>query len=59
MGDYTNYAKHGANPDSKVYEAAMVPIWGRQDPSGPLVGPMNFYYLGSHTISATLIIFPS
>ena len=29
-------------PDSKVHEANMGPIWGRQDPGGPLVGPMNF-----------------
>ena len=28
-------------PDSKVHEANMVPIWGRQDPGGPRVGPMN------------------
>ena len=30
------------NPDSKVHGANMGPIWGRQDPSGPHVGPMNF-----------------
>ena len=30
------------NPDSKVHGAYMVPIWGRQDPGGPHVGPMNF-----------------
>ena len=29
-------------PDSKVHGANMGPIWGRQDPGGPLVGPMNF-----------------
>ena len=29
-------------PDSKVYGANMGPIWGRQDPGGPNVGPMNF-----------------
>ena len=29
------------NPDSKVHGANMGPIWGRQDPGGPLVGPMN------------------
>ena len=28
--------------DSKVHGATMGPIWGRQDPSGPRVGPMNF-----------------
>ena len=31
-----------ASPDSKVHGANMGPIWGRQDPGGPHVGPMNF-----------------
>ena len=31
-----------ATPDSKVYGANMGPIWGRQDPEWPHVGPMNF-----------------
>ena len=29
-------------PDSKVHAANMVPTWGRQDPGGPHVGPINF-----------------
>ena len=29
-------------PDNKVHGANMGPIWGRQDPGGPHVGPMNF-----------------
>ena len=29
-------------PDSKVHGANMGPIWGRQDPGGPHVGPKNF-----------------
>ena len=29
-------------PDSKVHGANMGPHWGRQDPGGPHVGPMNF-----------------
>ena len=29
-------------PDSKVHGANMGPIWGRQDPGGPHVVPMNF-----------------
>ena len=29
-------------PDSKVLGANVGPIWGRQDPGGPHVGPMNF-----------------
>ena len=28
-------------PDSKVHGANMGPIWGRQDPGGTHVGPMN------------------
>ena len=28
-------------PDIKVHGANMGPIWGRQDPGGPHVGPMN------------------
>ena len=30
------------NPDSKVHGVNMGSIWGRQDPGGPHVGPMNF-----------------
>ena len=30
------------HPDSKVHGANMGPIWGRQDPGGLHVGPMNF-----------------
>ena len=29
-------------PDSMVRGANMGPIWSRQDPGGPHVGPMNF-----------------
>ena len=29
-------------PDSKVHGANIGPIWGRQDPGGPHVGPINF-----------------
>ena len=29
-------------PDSKVHRANMGPIWGRQEPGGPHVGPMTF-----------------
>ena len=28
-------------PESRVHGANMRPIWGRQDPGGPHVGPMN------------------
>ena len=33
-------------PDSKVHGANMGPIWGRQDPGGPHVGPHEPCYLG-------------
>ena len=33
-------------PDNKVRGANMGPIWGRQDPGGPHVGPMNLALLG-------------
>ena len=29
-------------PDNKVHGANMGPIWGREDPGGHHVGPMNF-----------------
>ena len=29
-------------PNSKIRGAKMGPIWGRQDPGGPHVGPTNF-----------------
>ena len=33
---------HNTIPDSKAHGTNMGPIWGRQDPGGPHVGPMNF-----------------
>ena len=29
-------------PDNKIHVVNMGPVWGRQDPDGPHVGPMNF-----------------
>ena len=37
-------------PDSKVHGANMRPIWGRQDPGGPHVGPMNFHLQASSVL---------
>ena len=34
------------SPNSKVHGANMGPIWGRQDPGSPHVGPMNFAIWG-------------
>ena len=43
LGQYTTLSWRGHDaPDSKVHGANMGLIWGRQDPGGPHVGPMNF-----------------
>ena len=34
------------SPDSKVRGGNMGPVWGREDPDGPHVGPMNFAIWG-------------
>ena len=36
-------------PDNKVHGANIGPIWGRQDPGGPHVGPMNLAIWDIHT----------
>ena len=36
-----------AHPNSKVHGANMGPIWGRRDPGGPHVGPMDFAIWGN------------
>ena len=42
------------SPDSKVRGANMGPIWGRQDPGGPHVGPMNFaMWVSNNSTTAT------
>ena len=33
-------------PESKVHGANMGPNWGRQDPGGPHVGPVNIAIWG-------------
>ena len=44
------YVAHGhIDPDSKVHGANMGPIWDRQDPGGPHVGPANFPIWGVPT----------
>ena len=47
-------------PDSMVHEAYMGPTWGRQDPGGPHVSPMNLTIMESTsfrllTLALTLI----
>ena len=42
------YIRISNDPDSKVHVANMGPIWGRQDPGGLHVGPMNFAIWGSN-----------
>ena len=41
-----NHDMSSAAPDSKLHVANMGPIWDRQDPGGPHVGPMNFTIWG-------------
>ena len=43
----------GTVPDSKVHGANMGSIWGRQDPGGPHVGPMNLAIWGQTQWSLT------
>ena len=38
----TKYEVLKYTPGNKVHGANMGPIWGRLDPGGPHVGPMNF-----------------
>ena len=40
--DSVSWPQYQNVPDSKVHGSSMGPIWGRQDPGGPNVGPMNF-----------------
>ena len=44
----TRSSIQGHHPDSKVYGANIGPTWGRQDPGGPHVGPMNFAIWGKY-----------
>ena len=53
---HANYWVHSVDtiPDRKVHGANMGPIWGRQDPGGAHVGPMNFaiwVFMLRHTAS--------
>ena len=46
-------------PDSKVHGANMRPIWGRLDPGGPHVGPMNLaicVYMDLHMTTRLKVI---
>ena len=38
--------KRATAPDSKVHGTNVGPIWGRHDPGGPHVGPMNLAVWG-------------
>ena len=49
-GQILSGASFNDTPDSKVHGANMGPIWGRQDPGGPHVGPMNFAMWDNYTI---------
>ena len=44
-------------PDSKIHWANMGPIWGRQDPGGPHVGPVKcVIWVVMHCIDAPLFV---
>ena len=40
------------DPERKVHGAHMGPTWGREDPGGPHVGPVNFAIWGMHVIDS-------
>ena len=42
-------------PGSEVHGANMGSSWGRQDPGGPHVGPMNFATWDAPTTAAAVI----
>ena len=42
MLDAAELVAESGYPDSKVHGTKVGPIWGRQDPGGLHVGPMNF-----------------
>ena len=44
------------SPDSKFHGANMGPIWGRQDPGGPHVGPMNFVIWEGMCVSLRVLV---
>ena len=46
---------HVVIPDSKVHGTNMGPIWVRQDPGGPHVGPINLAIWNGIRISATTV----
>ena len=56
-GIYVNTMTVAAFPDSKVHGVSMGPTWGRQDPGGPNVGPMNLaIWVGSVSSVAVLLL---
>ena len=49
-GDWWIPHTKGQQYRSGVHVANMWPIWGRQDPGGPYVGPMNFVIWVCHYV---------
>ena len=45
-----------AAPDGMVHGDNMGPIWGRQDPGGPNVGPMNFVIMERFSSNTSSIL---
>ena len=61
--DFVHSRRKDVSHDCKVHGANMGPIWGRQDPGGPHVGPGNFaiwvkslWLHDMETLSASLVI---
>ena len=52
------YSSLFGSPDSKVHGANMGPIWGRQAPGGPHVGPMNFAIWEAFSLLLPRTLFP-
>ena len=52
----TRHNEDSKAPDRKVHGANMGPTWGRQDPCGSHVGPMNLAIWGRATFCATLYV---
>ena len=51
------------NPDSKIHAAYMGPVWGRQNPGGPYVDPMNLHiredFWKGHIVCVIIAICPN
>ena len=56
LSQTTYSTSHQVRPVSKVHGANMGLIWGRQDPGGPHVGPMNFIIWAHRVLLCTILV---